>query len=278
MQMRDCRGDRRHSCPYSCPHFRQQKRGHRRLDGEPTTWQRRASFWSCECTSQPSDRPFAPSRVAQHPETPSVGRCCSRAILSSVLASSAEERMCAIGEWEEQDDSPAETCFHFRTGTTNVVPWLVVSESVTRTALSRPLLTAAPRQEEQRRRRRMAEARPLLFRERRSGLLASCSRHARRPDRAVGTRTVARRQPQSTAGGSKVSAARCAGAGLRWRVGSAQPERRSGHDAVRLPRHRVDLVRVPRVVVSDGPELRSVELGHPVTLGPRFVPALVERS
>jgi hypothetical protein len=36
---------------------------------------------------------------------------------------------CAIGEWEEQDDSPAETCFHFRTGTTNVVPWLVVSES-----------------------------------------------------------------------------------------------------------------------------------------------------
>ena len=150
--------------------------------------------------------------------------------------------------------------------------------AVTRTALSRPLLTAAPRQEEQRRRRRMAEARPLLFRERRSGLLASCSRHAKRPEIAVGTRTIARRQPQSTAGESKVSAARCAGAGPRWRVGSAQPERRSGHDAVRLPRHGVDLVRVPRVVVSDRPELRSVELGHPVTLGPRFVPALVERS
>jgi len=34
-----------------------------------------------------------------------------------------------IGEWEEGGGAPAETRFHFRTGITSVVPWLVVSES-----------------------------------------------------------------------------------------------------------------------------------------------------
>jgi hypothetical protein len=32
----------------------------------------------------------------------------------------------ATGEWEVRADARAETCFHFRTGITSVVPWLVV--------------------------------------------------------------------------------------------------------------------------------------------------------
>ena len=34
----------------------------------------------------------------------------------------------APGEWEVRDDAWDETRFHLRTGSTSVVPWLVVSE------------------------------------------------------------------------------------------------------------------------------------------------------
>jgi hypothetical protein len=39
-----------------------------------------------------------------------------------------------IGEWEVRGDGRVETRFHFRTGITSVVPWLVVSASSSPTA------------------------------------------------------------------------------------------------------------------------------------------------